>query len=97
MKKTSKTPKKLVRPAKRRAFPYQKVADLWAQDKTIPEIAKAIGQVGEGDDPYHSLRVALTKMHKGYKNAEGNIVKLPHRVSRAALRAATNAGRRAKA
>jgi hypothetical protein len=102
MKKASKTPKKSARtakhkPAKRRAFPYQKVATLWAQEKTIPEIAKAVGRVGKGDDPYHSLRVGLTKMHKGYKNAEGNIVKLPHRVTRDTLRLATKAGRRAKA
>jgi hypothetical protein len=69
---------------------------MWTQEKTIPEIAKATGRVGKGDDPYHSLRVALTKMHKGYKNAEGTVVKLPHRVTRAALRAATKAGKRAK-
>lgn len=102
MKKTSKIPKKSTlpakrSPAKRKAFPYQKVAELWAEGKTIAEIAKAIGRVGKGDDPYHSLRVTLTKMHKGHKNAEGNIVKLPHRVTVAALRAATKAGRRAKA
>jgi hypothetical protein len=30
---------------------------MWAQEKTIPEIAKAVGRVGKGDDPYHSLRV----------------------------------------
>jgi hypothetical protein len=102
MKKPSKSLQKSARPAKpkpakRRTFPYEKVAKLWSREKTIPEIAKAIGRVGKGDDPYHSLRVALTKMHKGYKNAEGGIVRLPHRVTRAALRAATKAGRRAKA
>jgi hypothetical protein len=46
------------------AFPYEQVAKLWAQEKTIPEIATAIDRAGKGADPYHSLRVALTKMHK---------------------------------
>jgi hypothetical protein len=99
--KTSKTLKKSARtakpqPTKRRPFPYEKGAELWAQEKTIPEIAKVIGRVGEGSDPHHAMRVALSKMHKGYKNDEGDIVKLPHRITRTALRAATQAGKRAK-
>jgi hypothetical protein len=102
MTKTSKTQKKAARPAKRkratsRPFPYEQVAKMWAQDKTIPEIAKAIGRVGKGDDPYHSLRVALTKMHKGYKNSKGEIVRLPHRVSQKTVKLATKAGKRAAA
>jgi hypothetical protein len=102
MTKASKTPKKSARPAKpkratSRAFPYAKVAEMWAQKRTIPEIAKAIGRVGTGDDPYHSLRVALTKMHKGYKDKSGKIVKLPHRITSAALKAATKAGKKASA
>ena len=100
MKKPSKTRKKATRPAKRktakrRPVPYEQIADLWAQEKTIPEIAKAIGRVGKGDDRYHALRVALTKMHKGFKNAEGDIVKLPHRVSQKTVKLATKAGKRA--
>jgi hypothetical protein len=99
LSKASKTPKKVFRPTKRkrassRRFPYEKVAKLWAAKKTIPQIAKAIGRVGKGDDPYHSLRVALPRMHKGYKNAEGKVVKLPHRITSAALKAATKAGKR---
>jgi hypothetical protein len=101
MKNKSKTLKKSARtakhkPTKRRPFPYEKIAELWGQEKTIPEIAKAVSRVGKGDDPYHAMRVALTKMHKGYKNAKGEIVKLPHRITRTALRAATQAGKRAK-
>jgi hypothetical protein len=100
MTKTSTTPKKAERPAKRkravrRAFPYEKVAALWAQEKTIPEIAKAIERVGKGNDKFHALRIFLSKMHKGYKNAEGNIVKLPYRISRKTLKLATKAGKRA--
>jgi hypothetical protein len=100
MTKASKTPKKAVDSAKRkratnRPFPYEKVAKLWALKRTIPQIAKAIGRVGKGDDPYHSLRVALTKMHKGYKNAEGKVVKLPHRVSQQTVKRATKAGKKA--
>jgi hypothetical protein len=68
---------------------------MWVQEKTIPEIAKAIGRVGKGDDPYHALRVTLTKMHRGFKDAKGNIVKLPHRVSKKTLKLATKAGKRA--
>jgi hypothetical protein len=63
MTKTSKKLKKSARPAKRkratsRPFPYAKVAEMWAQEKTIPEIATAIDRVGKGDDPYHALRVS---------------------------------------
>jgi hypothetical protein len=100
MSKSSKTPKKAQRHAKRkratsRPFPYEQVAKLWALKKTIPEIAKAIGRIGKGDDPYHSLRVTLTRMHKGFKNSKGEVVKLPHRISKKALNAATKAGKRA--
>jgi hypothetical protein len=85
------------KPAKRRKFPYARIAKLWALQKTIPQIAKAIGRVGKGDDPYHALRVALTRMHQGYTDAKGNLVKLPHRVSDTAVKAATKAGKRAGA
>ncbi len=83
--------------AKRRPFPYAKVALLWTEGKTIAEIAKAIGRVGKGKDPHHALRVVLTRMHHGYKNAEGKMVKLPHRISRKTLRLATKAGKKASA
>jgi hypothetical protein len=102
MKKRSKPRKKSPptakqKPAKRRAFPYLKVAELWAAGKTIPEIAKSVGRVGKGDDPCHGMRVALTRMHKkGYKNAKGDVVKLPHRITRAALRNTTAAGKKSK-
>jgi hypothetical protein len=85
MTKASKTPKKAARPAKRKRatsgpFPYEKVARMWAQEKTIPEIAKAIRRVGKGDDRFHALRIFLSKMHKGYRDAEGKIAKLPYRL-----------------
>ena len=102
MTKTSKKPKKSAYPPKskratNRPFPYEKVAKPWALKKTIPEIAKAIGRVGNGDDPYLSLRVALTKMHKGYKDKSGKIVKLAHRVSQQTVNGATKTGRKASA
>jgi hypothetical protein len=98
MKKSKSAAKaKRMSKAKRHPFPYAKVAALWAEGKTIAEIAKAIGRVGEGNDPYHALRVILTRMHRGYKNADGKIVKLPHRISRKTLRLATKAGKKAKA
>lgn len=85
------------RRAKRRPFPYDKVALLWQQGKTIAQIAAAIDRVGTGKDPYHSLRVVLTRMHKGYKNAAGKLVKLPHRISQKTLKLATKAGKKASA
>ena len=102
MSKASTKPKKAARPAKRkratsRPFPYEQVAEMWAQEKTIPEIAKAIDRVGKGDDKFHALRIFLTKMHKGYKNAEGNLVKLPYRISRKTLGLSIKAGKRASA
>jgi hypothetical protein len=53
--------------------------------------------VGKGDDKFHSLRIFLSKMHKGYKNTEGKVVKLPYRVSRKTLKLAVKAGKRASA
>jgi hypothetical protein len=102
MNKASKTPKKTARCAKRkratnRPFLYEQVAKMWALKKTIPEIAKAIGRVGTGDDRFYPPRVALTKMHPCYKNRFGKIAKLPHRITRATLKAATRAGKRASA
>jgi len=101
MTKASRTPNKSARPAKGkratcRPFPYEQIAKLWAREKTIPEIAKAIGRLGKGDDPYHSLRVALTRFHKGVK-LNGRLVKLPHQVSKKTLKLATKAGKKASA
>jgi hypothetical protein len=95
MTKTRKTPKKFSNTAKRRAFPYDRVAKMWAQEKTIAQIAKATGRVGEGDDKFHALRIFLSKMHKEYRDADGNIVKLPYRISQRTLKLAVKAGRRA--
>lgn len=82
--------------AKRRAFPYARVAKLWAKGRTVTEIAKATGYFNsKSDDPCHRLRVALTAMHRGWKDSEGKTHKLPHRVSRKALTAATRAGKKA--
>jgi hypothetical protein len=102
LSKASTKPKKAARPAKRkratsRAFPYAKVAEMWEQEKTIPEIAKAIRRVGKGDDKFHALRIFLSKMHKGYKNSKGDVVKLPYRVSRKTVKLAIKAGKKASA
>jgi hypothetical protein len=67
---------------------------MWAKRQTIAEIAKAIGRVGNGKDRYHDLRVALTRMHRGYRNPEGKLVKLPYRVSKKTLRLAVKAGKK---
>jgi hypothetical protein len=80
--------------AQRRPFPYEEVGRMWAKGKTIAEIAKAIGRVGKGKDPYHALRVFLTRMHRGYRNSEGNLVKLPYRISEKTRRLAANEGKK---
>lgn len=69
-----------------RKFPYLEVARMWAEGLTQREIAKAIGRLDDNPkDPCHTLRTFLTKMHqKGYRNAEGQLVKLPYRAKRAA-------------
>ena len=80
-----------------RPFPYLKVAKMWTLGKKIAQIAHSIDRVDKDNpqDPYHSLRNFLTRMHKGYRNGNGRIVKLPHRVSKSTLRAAKKAGLRA--
>jgi hypothetical protein len=75
----------------RRPFPYVKVARLWSQGKTISQIAQRTGYVDEGredGDRYHTMRVWLGRMHKGYRDRDGRLVKLPYRASRAVVRAA---------
>lgn len=76
---------------KRNPFPYDLVARLWAKGKTIAEIAERIGRIDrnrEDGDKYHTLRVFLMRMHAGYKDRSGKIVKLPYRASRKLVRAA---------
>jgi hypothetical protein len=78
----SKTPKKAERPARhktanRRAFPYAKVAKMWAQEKTIPEVAKAIRRVGKGDDKFHALPHLLVEDAPATRTAEKSIHRVP--------------------
>jgi hypothetical protein len=76
---------------KRRAFPYQRVARLWANGRTIREIAERIGYLDRGrddGDECHSMRTWLGRMHRGYRDRNGRMTRLPYRVSRAVVRAA---------
>jgi hypothetical protein len=93
----SKTQLKRKQRRQYRPFPYLRVAKMWKKGMTIARIARAIDRVDRDnpEDPHHSLRNFLYRMHKGYTNGRGKIVKLPHRVSKAALRAARKAGLRA--
>ena len=77
-----------------RPFPQLKIAKLWEQGKTIAAIARAIGRIDKNNpkDPYHTMRNCLYRMHKGYVDASGRTVKLPHRVSAATVRASCQAG-----
>lgn len=81
----------------RKAFPYHQVAKMWAQNKPISVIARAIGRVDKSNpkDHFHSLRNFLYRMHKGYTDRSGRIVRLPHRVSAKRVRACKQAGLRA--
>jgi len=77
--------------ANRNPFPYDLVARLWAKGKTIAEIAERIGRIDwsrEDGDKYHTMRVFLMRMHAGYKDRDGKIVKLPYRASRKLVLAA---------
>ena len=93
-KKVSRKP----RASKGRPFPYERVAKFWAKGKTLTEISKAIGVFNiKSDDPNHRLRVALTGMHKGWRDSKGKLHKLPHRVKKSSLAASRRAGKKAAA
>jgi hypothetical protein len=101
MKRATSVMKNAVRAAKARRkqrtpFPYAKVARMWDSGKTIKTIANSIGLIDRDNkkDPYHSLRNFLYRMHKGYKNGNGEIVKLPHRVPQSTVRAARKVGKK---
>jgi hypothetical protein len=83
----------------RRPFPYTRVARMWAKGKTIAQIAHAIKREdtkNPNGDLYHSLRNFLHRMHNvGYKDENGRLRRLPHRVSRGTVRKARHAGLRA--
>jgi hypothetical protein len=92
-KATKPTTKKL----KRREFPYQRVLKTWKAGKALETIARGTGRYqNDAADPLHSFRVSLTRFHRGVKIG-GKTVRLPHRISKKALNAATKAGKRASA
>jgi hypothetical protein len=89
--------KKPSRKPQRKAFPYARVLKMWKAGKSSMEIAKAIGRYdSKAADPMHSFRVTLTRFHKGVR-INGKLVRLPHRVSKAAIKRATKAGKKAAA
>lgn len=82
---------------KRREFPYQTVLKMWKAGKTLETIARATGRYQKNAaDPLHSFRVSLTRFHRGVRIG-GKTVRLPHRIGKKALKAATKAGKRASA
>jgi len=97
--KKSKVKAKRGKRCQYRPFPYLKVARMWQKRMSISQIAHAINRVDKGNpnDPFHSLRNFLRRMHAGYVNEKGRVVKLPHRVSPSTVRAARKAGLRAAA
>jgi len=89
--------RKLQPPRQYTRFPYARVAKMWEQGRTISQIAHAIKRVDEQNpkDPHHSLRNFLHRMHKGYVDNKGRLVRLPYRVSPKLVRAGKQAGLRA--
>jgi len=87
------------KPKRYRKFPYVRVAEMWGNGMTIGRIARATNRVDKGNangDLYHSLRNFLYRMHtRGYRDADGRLVRLPYRVSPKTVRAARKAGLRA--
>jgi hypothetical protein len=77
-----------------RPFPYGRIARMWSAKKTIAQIARGIGRFDKKNPTrsLHDLRDCLRRMHKGYVDARGQLVKLPHRVSPATVRACRKAG-----
>jgi hypothetical protein len=68
---------------------------VWQGGKTLEVIARACGRYQKNaDDPLHAFRVSLTRFHKGVR-INGKLVRLPHRVSKKALKLATRAGKKA--
>ena len=89
------TAKKVAAKRQRKPFPYSRVLKMWRAGNSSMEIAKAVGRYdSKAADPMHSFRVTLTRFHKGVR-INGKLVKLPHRVSKKALKLATKAGRKA--
>lgn len=78
----------------RQPFPYMRAARLWAQGKTIAVIAKRLGRIDTNNpgDPYHQLRNFLRRMHAGYRDARGRLVRLPYRVSTHTVKLSRKAG-----
>ena len=95
---TKKAPvRKVAVKRERKSFPYLRVLKMWQAGKSSMAIAKAIGRYdSKAADPMHGFRVTLTRFHKGVR-IDGKIVKLPHRVSKVALKRATKAGKKASA
>lgn len=87
---------KIRRCKQRKPFPYGRVERMWEQNKTIAQIAHAIGRVDKDNlkDPYPSVRNFLYRMHKGRRNEDGNIVKLPHRIGPSTVKKSRVAGKK---
>jgi hypothetical protein len=97
MRNMKKKVVRVTRKVKPQCFPKDKIARMWAKGLTISAIAKAIGRVDENNpsDPFHSLRNCLHRMHRGYTDHTGRVVRLPYRVSARQVRACKRAGHRA--
>jgi hypothetical protein len=83
--KTLKTAaKKATKTTKRSAINYDKLAAMWAANKTYEEMGKATGMEGnEAKDLYKPVRAAISNMLNGrasaWKDAKGNVKTLAPR------------------
>jgi hypothetical protein len=68
----------------RKAINYEKLAQMWAADKTYEEMGKALGMKGnEENDPYKPVRAAISNMLNGkataWKDGNGQVKTLKPR------------------
>lgn len=77
-----------------RLFPYHEIAEMWKKQMSIGQIARSINRVDKNNpkDPFHSMRNCLRRMHAGYRDANGRIVRLPYRVSPNTVRISRKVG-----
>ncbi len=82
MKKTKKlASKKATEPRKHEPIPFEKIAKLYQEGKSMEQIAKATNRWNAASpDGSKSLRAIVSNMiTKGYRNKEGKLVRLKKR------------------
>lgn len=82
MKKTKKqVAKKAAKPRKHEPIPFEKIAKLYQEGKSMEQIAKAVNRWNaDSPDSSKSLRAIVSNMiTKGYRNKDGKLIRLKKR------------------